>query len=124
MPRVVLNPATHDGIKTKMPTACASKYINIQKDLLNQSRYVATYDHKHSAAQAEIPQEKMESLPGRLSGMSKQSRWGHGGNIAVDEAIQREHLEMVLRWAWDKHMHFFGGVRPTETVVVDGELAL
>ena len=75
-------------------------------------------------AQAEISPEKMQSLPGRFAGASKQSKCGFGGRIGIDDATQLEHLEVVLRWAWDKHIHFFGGSRPSETVVVEGELSL
>jgi len=124
LPRIIVNPWTGVSIKAKMPTACARRFIRIQEDLLNQGRYVATYDHKHPEAQAEIPPEKMLSLPGRFAGASKQSKWGFGGKIAIDDATQFEHLEQLLRWAWDKHIPFFGDSRPSETVVVEGELSL
>ena len=72
----------------------------------------------------EIPPGKLQALPSRLAGASKQSKWGFDGKIAIDEATRKEHLELVLRWAWDKHTHFFGGSRRAETVVVEGELSL
>lgn len=120
-PRVVVNPNTGPGVKAKMPTQCTVPYIKIQEDLFSLGRYVATYDHKSASAAAAIPAEKVASLPRRLAGCTKQYRWG---NVGADEATKRQHLEAVLRWAWEKHIHFFGGERPADTVVVEGDLLL
>ena len=110
--RVAVNPRTGHELQALMPTSCVAAYIGIHEDL-------ATYNHKSPAAQMEIPPEKIDSLPPHLRGMTKTSTWGD----AADD-VKQEHCEAVLRWAWAKHIHFFGGERPGDTVLVEGKLSL
>ena len=117
--RVAVNPRTGHELQALMPTSCVAAYIAIHEDLFIHRRYLATYNHKSPAAQMEIPPEKIDSLPPHLRGMTKTSTWGD----AADD-VKQEHCEAVLRWAWAKHIHFFGGERPGDTVLVEGKLSL
>ena len=101
-----------------MPEGCKPKYIGLRKDGLFKFCFQATYNHDSIDAIEALPSEKLGTVPAHLSTASKTVTFGAG----VSDLQEKKALEACLRWAWAKHVHFYGGERPSWIVQVAGDL--
>ena len=105
---------TDQLLKLYMPDFCQAPYVSIRQDNERGHMFQVKYDHICAAAKKSLDPEKVESLPKRLQGKTKNSPYSVDATMEAKDVA----LEKALQWAWDKHEHLTGQKRPIETMLL------